>query len=80
MLFEVSQGKTDFQHHGGRILWLPDNTMLVSVGDAGNPPVAIEGGLSRLQAQRPESHIGKILRLTENCTAAPGNPFANLGL
>jgi predicted acyltransferase len=37
MLFEVSQGKTDFPHYGGRILWLPDNTMLVSVGDAGNP-------------------------------------------
>jgi glucose/arabinose dehydrogenase len=76
MLFEVSQGKTDFQHYGGRILWLPDNTMLVSVGDAGNPPVAIEGGLSRLQAQRVESHIGKILRLTDEGRAAPGNPFA----
>jgi glucose/arabinose dehydrogenase len=75
-IFEVSQGKTDFQHYGGRILWLPDGTLLLSVGDAGNPPVAIEGGLARLQAQRPESHIGKILRLTEDGRAAPGNPFA----
>lgn len=75
VLFEVSQGKTDFQHYGGKILWLPDGTLLLSVGDGGNPPVAIEGGLSRLQAQRTESHIGKILRLRDDGTPPPDNPF-----
>ncbi len=75
VIFEVSQGKTDFQHYGGKILWLADNTLLLSVGDGGNPPVQIEGGLSRLQAQRVESHIGKILRLREDGTAPPDNPF-----
>ena len=75
VIFEVSQPKPEFQHYGGRILWLPDGTLLLSVGDGGNPPVAIEGGLSRLQAQRPESHIGKILRLRDDGTAPPDNPF-----
>ncbi len=75
VLFESSQGKTDFQHYGGKILWLPDGTMLLSVGDGGNPPVAIGGGLSRLQAQKLDSHIGKVLRLRDDGTAPPDNPF-----
>jgi glucose/arabinose dehydrogenase len=75
VIFEVSQPKPEFQHYGGRILWLPDGTMLLSVGDGGNPPVAVGGGLSRLQAQRTESHIGKILRLRDDGTAPPDNPF-----
>lgn len=75
VLFETSQGKPDFQHYGGKILWLPDGTMLLSVGDGGNPPVAIGGGLSRLQAQSLDSHIGKVLRLRDDGTAAPDNPF-----
>jgi glucose/arabinose dehydrogenase len=75
VIFEVSQPKPEFQHYGGRILWLPDGTLLLSVGDGGNPPVAVDGGLSRLQSQRPESHIGKILRLRDDGTAPPDNPF-----
>jgi glucose/arabinose dehydrogenase len=75
VIFEVSQPKPEFQHYGGRILWLPDGTLLLSVGDGGNPPVAVGGGLSRLQAQRTDSHIGKILRLRDDGTAPPDNPF-----
>lgn len=75
MIFEVSQGKPEFQHYGGRLLWLPDGTLLLSVGDGGNPPVAIEGGLVRVQAQRVESHIGKVLRLRDDGTVPPDNPF-----
>ncbi len=76
VIFEVSQAKPDFQHYGGKILWLPDNTMLVSVGDGGNPPVAVEGRLARLNAQDLNSHIGKILRLNDDGTAPRDNPFA----
>jgi glucose/arabinose dehydrogenase len=75
VLFESSHGKTDFQHYGGKILWMPDGTMLLSVGDGGNPPVAIDGALSRLQAQKLDSHIGKVLRLRDDGTAPPDNPF-----
>jgi glucose/arabinose dehydrogenase len=76
VLFEVSQTKPDFQHYGGRILWLPDGTLLLGVGDGGNPPVMVEGRLSRLNAQDMNSHIGKVLRLRDDGTAAPDNPFA----
>ncbi|MBY0331979.1 MAG: PQQ-dependent sugar dehydrogenase [Acetobacteraceae bacterium] len=75
VLFEVSQTKTDFQHYGGKILWLPDGTLLLGVGDAGNPPVMVEGRLGRLNAQDLGSHIGKILRLRDDGSAAPDNPF-----
>ncbi len=77
VLFEASQGKPEYQHYGGRILWLPDGTLLLSVGDGGNPPVAIGGGLSRLNAQRTNSHIGKILRLKDDGTAPADNPYVN---
>ncbi len=75
VIFEVSQAKPDYQHYGGKILWLPDNTLLLSVGDGGNPPVMIGGELSRLNAQRVNSHIGKILRLRDDGTVPPDNPF-----
>ncbi len=75
VIFEVSQGKPEFQHYGGKILWLPDGTLLLSVGDSGNPPVAVEGRLGRLNAQDLGSHIGKILRLRDDGTAPPDNPF-----
>jgi glucose/arabinose dehydrogenase len=75
VIFEVSQGKPDYQHYGGKILWLPDGTLLLSVGDGGNPPVAIGGELSRLNAQRVNSHIGKILRLRDDGSVPPDNPF-----
>jgi glucose/arabinose dehydrogenase len=75
VIFETSQGKPEFQHYGGRLLLLPDGTLLVSVGDGGNPPVAIEGGLVRDQAQNLGSHIGKIIRIREDGSAPPDNPF-----
>lgn len=76
-LFQVEPTKTGAQHFGSRILWLPDNTMLMSVGDGGNPPLRVGGMLSRDQAQHLGSHLGSVLRLAEDGTAAPGNPFAN---
>jgi glucose/arabinose dehydrogenase len=57
-------------------LWLPDGTMLVSIGDGGNPPVQAEGVLSRFHAQMVGSHIGKVLRLNDDGSAAAGNPIA----
>lgn len=65
-IFKVSQTKRGGQHFGSRLLWLPDETLLMSVGDGGNPPVRIGETLSRHLAQDGSSHIGKILRLDEN--------------
>ena len=38
VIFEVTPSKSGDQHFGSRIVWLPDETMLVAIGDGGNPP------------------------------------------
>ena len=75
VLFAVPQRKSGTQHFGSRMLWLPDGTLLLAIGDGGNPPVELDGQLIRLQAQNPGSALGKILRLNDDGTPATGNPF-----
>ncbi|MCU0791875.1 MAG: PQQ-dependent sugar dehydrogenase [Opitutaceae bacterium] len=67
--------KPRFQHFGSRILWLPDDTLLLALGDGGNPPTKIDGKLAREQAQLPLSQLGKILRMRDDGTVPPDNPF-----
>lgn len=76
-IFAVSQPKTGEQHFGSRLLWLPDGTLLMSIGDGGNPPVRLGGDFIRKQAQNRASHYGKVVRLTDAGKPAPGNPFLN---
>jgi len=75
VLFAVPQRKSGTQHFGSRILWLPDGTLLLAIGDGGNPPVELDGQLIRLQAQKRGSALGKILRLNDDGTPAAPNPF-----
>jgi aldose sugar dehydrogenase len=74
-LFQAEPAKTGGEHFGSRLVWLPDGTLLMSIGDGGNPPRMIEGMLAREQAQNLDSHLGSVLRLTEDGKPAPGNPF-----
>jgi aldose sugar dehydrogenase len=76
VIFEVSQSKSGGQHFGSRIAWLPDGTMLLAIGDGGNPPIQLGGDLIRKQAQNRRSYLGKILRLKDDGSAAANNPFA----
>ena len=66
--------KTGGAHFGSRLLWLPDGTLLMSVGDGGNPNIQLEGGPIRVNAQRTDRYFGKVLRLTADGKPAPGNP------
>jgi aldose sugar dehydrogenase len=75
-LLQVEPPKSGGQHFGSRILWLPDRTLLMSVGDGGNPPQRVGNMLAREQAQNLGSHLGSILRLTEDGKPAPDNPLA----
>jgi glucose/arabinose dehydrogenase len=75
VIFETSQAKAGRQHFGSRFLWLPDRTLLVSVGDGGNPPLRLEGDWIRKQAQNRASRLGKILRMTPDGKAPQDNSF-----
>jgi len=75
-LFTASPSKSGGQHFGSRILFLKDGTLLMSIGDGGNPPAKVGDMLARDQAQNVRSHNGAILRLTAEGKAAPGNPLA----
>jgi glucose/arabinose dehydrogenase len=75
-LFAVKQGKNGGQHFGSRLLFLPDGTLLMSIGDGGNPPQRVGDRLAREQAQNLATHQGKILRLNVDGKPAAGNPLA----
>lgn len=66
VIFRVVPDKKGPAHPGGRMLFLPDGTLLLTVGDGYDYMTA---------AQDPGSHLGKILRLTRDGTAPADNPF-----
>jgi glucose/arabinose dehydrogenase len=76
-IFEAAPQKSSTQHFGSRLQWLPDGTMLVSIGDGGNPPVSLNGDLIRRQAQNLQSRLGKIVRLNDDGSIPADNPFAS---
>ena len=78
-LFQVAQAKQGGQHFGSRLLWLDDGTLLMSIGDGGNPPLQLDSRLIRLNAQDLSSHLGKILRLNEDGKPPADNPFVDDG-
>lgn len=74
-IFAVSPPKPSGQHFGSRITWLPDNTMLVALGDGGNPPIKLNGEYIRNQAQNLNSHLGSVVRLNDDGSIPADNPF-----
>lgn len=68
-VFRSQPAKQGGAHFAGRLLWLPDNTLLLTVGD---------GFDYREQAQLLNSHLGKTLRLNDDGSAPATNPFVSI--
>ena len=68
VLFRASPDKAGPGHPGGRLVFLPDGTLLLTIG---------EGFDFRDQAQQLGSDLGKIVRLDRDGRPAAGNPLAD---
>jgi glucose/arabinose dehydrogenase len=65
-IFSVNTDKNTPVHYGGRLVFLADNSLLISTGD---------GFDFREQAQVKSSHLGKIIRVSDIGKALSDNPF-----
>ena len=77
VIFETNVTKFGTQHFGSRFSWLPDGTLLISVGDGGNPPVRLEGRFIREHAQNLANPLGTIVRINPDGTIPADNPFTD---
>lgn len=67
-LFSASPSRIQGNHYGARILFLPDGTLLMPVGDAFH---------FREEAQNLDNHFGKIIRLDDDGAVPKDNPFVD---
>lgn len=65
-ILEVAPDKEGPAHYGGKLAFLPDGTLLVSVG---------EGFKYREEAQNLDWELGKLLRIKTDGSAPADNPF-----
>jgi glucose/arabinose dehydrogenase len=66
VIFRVTPDKAGPSHPGSRLAFLPDQTLLMTVG---------EGYDYRTQAQSLSTDLGKIVRLNRDGTVPASNPF-----
>ena len=66
VIFTVTPTKDTAQHYGGRMLFLPDGTLLLTTGD---------GFDYREQAQNTQALLGKTIRINDDGSLPADNPF-----
>ncbi|MCA0893371.1 PQQ-dependent sugar dehydrogenase [Microbulbifer agarilyticus] len=66
-VFEQDRYSAPGRHYGSRLAWLPDGTLLMSIGDR---------GVVRERAQDLTDHAGSVLRMSDTGAPVAGNPFA----
>ncbi|PMR75899.1 PQQ-dependent sugar dehydrogenase [Billgrantia endophytica] len=66
-LFEQNQRSEPGRHYGSRLAWLSDDSLLMSIGDRGEPD----------RAQDTADHAGSLLRLDPQGLAPEDNPHIN---
>lgn len=74
VLYRVKADKSGAQHFGTRMAWKADGTLLVSIGDGGNPPLKLGDRFIREHAQELDIGLGKILRLNADGSIPKDNP------
>lgn len=65
-IFKASPSRDTPHHFGGRLALMPDQTLLVSVGDGFN---------FREKAQFLDNHLGKVIRINQDGSVPADNPF-----
>lgn len=65
-IFAASPSRIQGNHYGARIIFLPDGTLMMPVGDAFH---------FREEAQKLDNHFGKTVRLNADGSAPKDNPF-----
>jgi glucose/arabinose dehydrogenase len=65
-LFRAEPKLTNLLHYGGRILVLPDGTLLLTVGD---------GSIDGQFAQDPSTTLGSVVRVSRNGSVPRDNPY-----
>ena len=68
-VFRVNFNKERGFHFGGRIVFLEDGTLLLTLGD---------GGLYRDESQNNDNHLGAIVRLDDDGSIPFDNPFRSV--
>ncbi len=66
VVFTLSPDKDTPVHYGARMTFLPDNTLLIATGD---------GFDYREAAQRMDSELGKVVRITDDGSIPLNNPY-----
>lgn len=66
VVFTATPSKNTPHHYGGRMAFLADGTLLLTIGDGFN---------FRESAQRLDSHLGKLIRIAADGSVPSDNPF-----
>jgi glucose/arabinose dehydrogenase len=66
VIFRASPPKSAAQHFGGKIAFLPDDSLVLTLGD---------GFAYREDAQKADTHLGKLVRLTRDGGVPSDNPL-----
>lgn len=69
VIFRATPAYQGTNHYGGRVIFDKNGYLFVSTGERSDNSI-------RVQAQQVSSGLGKVVRITKNGQAAPGNPFA----
>lgn len=68
-IFRMSDKTRGTRHFGSRLVFAPDGTLFVTIGERGEPD----------RAQDPGDHAGSVVRINPDGSVPPDNPFVDGG-